>query len=103
LANHPAFSYRDANYDTANPSYIRKYLRTYGLTPPRSESYETQKARCLAQLGLKSTDIDKFQYLSTLRKNNVHLFYRLVTDHLRVCHKSNQSHAIGRRENKIDG
>ncbi|KAJ5590231.1 NADP-dependent malic enzyme [Penicillium hetheringtonii] len=73
----------DANYDTANPSYIRKYLRTYGLTPPRAESYETQKTRCLAQLGLKNTPIDKFQYLSTLRKNNVHLFYRLVTDHLR--------------------
>lgn len=87
--------YRDANYDTANPSYIRKYLRTYGLTPPRSESYETQKTRCLAQLGLKNTDIDKFQYLSTLRKNNVHLFYRLVTDHLRVCGIS-KSHVIGR-------
>lgn len=76
--------YSDANYDTANPSYIRKYLRTYGLTPPRAEGYETQKARCLAQLGLKNTPIDKFLYLSTLRKNNVHLFYRLVTDHLRV-------------------
>lgn len=75
----------DANYDTANPAYIRKYLRTYGLTPPRAESYETQKTRCLAQLGLKNTPIDKFLYLSTLRKNNVHLFYRLVTDHLRVC------------------
>lgn len=75
---------RDANYDTANPSYIRKYLRTYGLTPPRAESYETQKTRCLAQLGLKNTPIDKFLYLSTLRKNNVHLFYRLITDHLKV-------------------
>ncbi|RDW90484.1 Malic enzyme [Aspergillus mulundensis] len=73
----------EQNYDTANPAYIRKYLRTYGLTPPRAESYETQKTRCLAQLALKQTPIDKFLYLSTLRKNNVHLFYRLVTDHLR--------------------
>ncbi|KAB8258083.1 hypothetical protein BDV32DRAFT_126361 [Aspergillus pseudonomiae] len=73
----------EANYDTANPPYIRKYLRTYGLTPPRAESYEVQKTRCLAQLALKQTPIDKFLYLSTLRKNNVHLFYRLVTDHLR--------------------
>lgn len=73
----------EANYDTANPPYIRKYLRTYGLTPPRAESYEVQKTRCLAQLALKQTAIDKFLYLSTLRKNNVHLFYRLVTDHLR--------------------
>lgn len=37
----------------------------------------------LAQLALKTTPIDKFLYLSTLRKNNVHLFYRLVSDHLR--------------------
>ncbi|OJI80672.1 hypothetical protein ABZX51_007592 [Aspergillus tubingensis] len=81
LVNHAAPV--DANYDTANPAYIRKYLRTYGLTPPRAESYETQKTRCLAQLALKQTPIDKFLYLSTLRKNNVHLFYRLVTDHLR--------------------
>jgi malate dehydrogenase (oxaloacetate-decarboxylating)(NADP+) len=46
------------------------------------------KSNCaagLAQLALKQTVIDKFLYLSTLRKNNVHLFYRLVTDHLKVC------------------
>ncbi|KKK24925.1 NADP-dependent malic enzyme MaeA, partial [Aspergillus rambellii] len=73
----------EPNYDTANPAYIRKYLRTYGLTPPRAESYEVQKTRCLAQLALKQTAIDKFLYLSTLRKNNVHLFYRLITDHLK--------------------
>ncbi|KAI9927612.1 hypothetical protein MW887_003232 [Aspergillus wentii] len=35
----------ESNYDTANPAYIRKYLRTYGLTPPRAESYEVQKTR----------------------------------------------------------
>ncbi|KAL3707786.1 hypothetical protein TMatcc_005768 [Talaromyces marneffei ATCC 18224] len=72
----------EGTFDTANPPYIRKYLRTYGLTPPRAESYETQKARCLAQLALKQTPIEKYLYLSTIRKNNVHLFYRLVTDHI---------------------
>ncbi|EFR05004.1 NAD-dependent malic enzyme [Nannizzia gypsea CBS 118893] len=72
----------DGYFDTANPGYIRKYLRTYGLTPPRAESYEVQKTRCLAQLALKSTPIEKFLYLSTIRKNSVHLFYRLVMDHL---------------------
>lgn len=39
----------------------------------------------LAQLALKSTPIEKYLYLSTLRKNNVHLFYRLVVDHLKVA------------------
>ena len=38
----------------------------------------------LAQLALKTTAIEKFLYLSTLRKNSVHLFYRLVADHLKV-------------------
>lgn len=38
----------------------------------------------LAQLALKQTPIEKYLYLSTIRKNNVHLFYRLVTDHIRV-------------------
>lgn len=32
-------------------------------------------------MALKTTDIDRFLYLSTLRYNNVHLFYRLLTDH----------------------
>ncbi|QKX59080.1 uncharacterized protein TRUGW13939_06210 [Talaromyces rugulosus] len=72
----------EGTFDTANPAYIRKYLRTYGLTPPRAENYETQKTRCLAQLALKQTPIEKYLYLSTIRKNNVHLFYRLITDHI---------------------
>ena len=47
-------------------------------------SREANSGAGLAQLALKPTPIDKFLYLSTLRKNNVHLFYRLVNDHLRV-------------------
>lgn len=72
---------RSAHYDTSLSVPVRKYLQTYGLTPPRAESYEIQKKRCLAQLALKATDIERFLYLSTLRYNNVHLFYRLLTDH----------------------
>ncbi|KIW51379.1 hypothetical protein PV05_10107 [Exophiala xenobiotica] len=72
---------RAAHFDTSLSIPVRKYLQTYGLTPPRAESYEVQKKRCLAQLALKTTDIERFLYLSTLRYNNVHLFYRLLTDH----------------------
>ncbi|KIW20451.1 hypothetical protein PV08_01026 [Exophiala spinifera] len=72
---------RAAHFDTSLSIPVRKYLQTYGLTPPRAESYETQKKRCLAQLASKTTDIERFLYLSTLRYNNVHLFYRLLTDH----------------------
>ena len=72
---------RAAHYDTSLSIPVRKYLQTYGLTPPRAESYEVQKKRCLAQLALKATDLERFLYLSTIRYNNVHLFYRLLTDH----------------------
>lgn len=70
-----------AHYDTAISTPVRKYLQTYGLTPPRPDTYEVQKKRCLAQLALKSTDLERFQYLSNLRHHNVHLFYRLLTEH----------------------
>ncbi|RMZ91467.1 hypothetical protein DV736_g1307, partial [Chaetothyriales sp. CBS 134916] len=70
-----------AHYDTSLSVPARKYLQTYGLIPPRPETYEVQKKRCLAQLALKSTDLERFQYLSAIRHNNVHLFYRLLTDH----------------------
>jgi len=45
----------------------------------------------LTQLALKQTPIEKYLYLSTIRKNNVHLFYRLITDHIQVS----SSEAIG--------
>ena len=70
-----------AHYDTAISNPVRKYLQTYGLTPPRPDTYEVQVKRCLAQLALKNSDLDRFQNLSNLRKHNVHLFYRLLTDH----------------------
>jgi hypothetical protein len=39
----------------------------------------------LKQLEAKKTPIEKYMYLSNLRNNNVHLFYRLVQDNLTVC------------------
>jgi malate dehydrogenase (oxaloacetate-decarboxylating)(NADP+) len=35
----------------------------------------------MAQLAHKSSDLERFNYLSNLRHQNVHLFYRLLTDH----------------------
>ena len=39
----------------------------------------------LRQLARKSSPIEKYQYLSQLRNSNVHLFYRLVVDRLKVA------------------
>ncbi|KAJ9658234.1 hypothetical protein H2198_003807 [Neophaeococcomyces mojaviensis] len=70
-----------AHYDTTISKPVRKYLGTYGLIPPEPDTYEVQKKRCLAQLRSKQTNIGKFIYLSQLRNANVHLFYRILTDH----------------------
>jgi malate dehydrogenase (oxaloacetate-decarboxylating)(NADP+) len=71
------------DYDTANPLEVRKYLRTYGLTPPGVESFEIQAQRCLKLLAMKPTPIEKYQYLTHLRATNVHLFYRLLNDNVK--------------------
>jgi malate dehydrogenase (oxaloacetate-decarboxylating)(NADP+) len=33
----------------------------------------------------KPTDLEKFCYLQHLRATNVHLFYRLLSDNVKVC------------------
>ncbi|KAF2801998.1 uncharacterized protein BDZ99DRAFT_527949 [Mytilinidion resinicola] len=71
------------DFDTANTPEVRKYLRTYGLTPPAVESFEVQAKRCLNLLALKPTPIEKYQYLTHLRATNVHLFYRLLSENIK--------------------
>ena len=71
------------DYDTSHSTAVRKYNHTYGLVPPAVESLDIQASRCLKQLQRKPQNIDKYLYLSNLRYNNVHLFYRLVTQHIK--------------------
>ncbi|KAI9753978.1 MAG: hypothetical protein M4579_004908 [Chaenotheca gracillima] len=73
---------RSGDLDTSNSLEVRKYLHTHGRLPPAVESYQTQAARALKQLASKTTTLDKYSFLGHLRQNNVHLFYRLVVDHL---------------------
>ncbi|KAL9101843.1 MAG: hypothetical protein Q9163_002946 [Psora crenata] len=72
------------DYDTSHPTAVRKYNRTHGLIPPTVESSEIQLARCLKQLSGKEKGIEKYLYLSSLRNSNVHVFYRLVTEHIKA-------------------
>ncbi|CAL3965733.1 unnamed protein product [Diplocarpon coronariae] len=64
--------------DTSYPIELRNQLGVHGLTPPNVESHALQLVRCLKQLSSKTTSIEKYTYLSNLRNNNIHLFYRLV-------------------------
>lgn len=80
-ATHPAP--RTGGYDTSYPASVRLLERTHGLIPPTVESQDLQMKRVLHQLAQREKDIDKYIYLSGLRNTNVHLFYRLVTQHIR--------------------
>ncbi|OAL01334.1 hypothetical protein IQ06DRAFT_293426 [Phaeosphaeriaceae sp. SRC1lsM3a] len=71
------------DFDSSNAADVRKYIGTYGLTPPAVESFEVQTQRCLRLLAMKPTPIEKFQYLVHLKATNVHLFYRLLSQNIK--------------------
>ncbi|KAL8803432.1 MAG: hypothetical protein Q9200_006221 [Gallowayella weberi] len=71
------------HYDTSHSIAVRTFHHTHGLLPPAVEDHDVQLRRCLKQLSQKQKDIDKYLYLSGLRNTNVHLFYRLVTKHIK--------------------
>ncbi|KAL8659268.1 MAG: hypothetical protein Q9202_007203 [Teloschistes flavicans] len=71
------------NYDTSHSIAVRRFHRTHGLIPPAVEDQDVQLQRCLKQLSRREKSIDKYLYLSGLRNSNVHLFYRLVTQHIK--------------------
>ena len=71
------------DFDSSHSIGVRRFNRTHGLIPPAVEEQDTQITRCLKQLERKDKGIDKYLYLSGLRNTNVHLFYRLVTRHIK--------------------
>lgn len=75
---------RPGAYDTSYSPAVRNHNHTYGLIPPAVESIDLQVTRCLEQLAQKSKGIDKYLYLSGLRNTNIHLFYRLVVQHIKT-------------------
>lgn len=46
------------------------------------ESMSTQVARAMKMINTRSTPIDKYLYLSSLKANNVDLFYRVLIDNV---------------------
>lgn len=60
----------------------RDALGLRGLLPPRVVTLEQQVQRSLSHLEVKSTDLDKYIYLTGLLDRNETLFYRLVLDHI---------------------
>ncbi|KAK8058334.1 malic enzyme, partial [Apiospora phragmitis] len=54
-----------------------------GLIPHAMENVETQVARCMHMINTRSTPIDKYLYLSSLKDTNTDLFYRVLIDNVR--------------------
>lgn len=53
-----------------------------GLIPHVMESIETQCARAMWMINSRTTGIDKYLYLSSLKATNTDLFYRLLIDNV---------------------
>jgi len=53
-----------------------------GLIPHVLESSHTQCVRAMRMINTRSTPIDKYLYLSSLKQNNTDLFYRLLIDNV---------------------
>ncbi|RDW59893.1 hypothetical protein BP6252_12980 [Coleophoma cylindrospora] len=53
-----------------------------GLIPHTMETLETQCARAMKMINSRSTNIDKYLYLSSLKSTNTDLFYRLLIDNV---------------------
>ncbi|KAJ2821893.1 hypothetical protein FBU31_004761 [Coemansia sp. 'formosensis'] len=73
-----------SNAGTALPYATRSAMHLKGLVPSGVEDFSAQEQRALEQLNMKSTNLEKYIFLSWLRTTNINLFYRLVLHNLRA-------------------
>jgi len=66
------------NKSTAFTDAEKEALGIVGLVPDITESEDLQVSRVMMQLGHKSTDLDRFIYLTNLLDHNERLFYRTI-------------------------
>ncbi|KAJ3160459.1 hypothetical protein HDU86_000793 [Geranomyces michiganensis] len=70
------------NQGTSFPQDARTSLGLRGLVPPAHETLDQQVARVITMLNTLHTPIEKYQYLTRLKSEDVVLFYRCVMDNL---------------------
>src|SRR2546422_9643561 len=66
------------NKSTAFSDAEREQLGLLGLLPEGVDDLETQARRALAQLDAKTTDLERYVYLSALQDTDETLFYRVL-------------------------
>ena len=72
----------EVNRGTAFTLEERDHLGLHGLLPSAVETMDEQTSRCYEQFKAKSSDVEKWVFLSQLHDNNEVLFYRLVGEHV---------------------
>ena len=70
------------NKGTAFTQAEREALGLLGLLPSRVDSMENQVKRALESVRRKSSDLEKYIYLTALQECNKTLFYRLLIDYM---------------------
>ncbi len=60
----------------------RSIFKLHGLIPPYVSTIEEQSLRCYTAFRGKSSDIEKYIYLSDLQNSNETLFYNLIVHHI---------------------
>ena len=70
------------NRGTAFTMEERDELGLHGLLPAGLETIDQQVDRCYEQFKAKSSDVEKWVFLTQLHDSNEVLFYRLVGDHV---------------------
>jgi malate dehydrogenase (oxaloacetate-decarboxylating)(NADP+) len=71
------------NKGTAFSKKEREALGLLGLLPTRVNSLENQVRRATESIRRKSSDLEKYVYLTSLQDRNKTLFYRVLMDHLK--------------------
>ena len=70
------------NKGTAFTQAEREVLGLVGLLPPRVSILEDQVSRAMSNFRQKTTDLEKYIYLTGIQERNKTLFYRVLVDHL---------------------
>ena len=70
------------NKGTAFTDSERQALHLRGLLPQRVFTLQQQELRALENMRRKTSDLEKYVFLTALQDRNETLFYRLIMDHL---------------------
>ncbi|KAJ2778657.1 hypothetical protein H4R18_004471 [Coemansia javaensis] len=68
---------------TAMPAEMREALHLRGLVPAGIEDFGKQEMRAFKQLMSKTSNLEKYEFMATLRCMSVNLFFRLVLNHFK--------------------